>query len=609
MRSVKLAATIGGAAVGLLACNSVVAPFAITMEPMVGEPIGQAHTFRITKVEGAVGKVSFRWNFGDGTPPITTSGIEAAHTYKEVGHYTVIVRATDTATGAAAQSQFVQTAHNPLTPRPPHNSTSIFIDEEHHEVWNVNPDKGSVSVIDANKLRRIREAPVGDEPHSLAPAPDGAIWVTNQMSDEVVVLDRSSGKIERRIGLPYASQPRAIAFGPNGKAYVSLFATGKLVEIDPISPDVRREVALGPTPAGVSVADDGRIFVTRFISPGDPGGKTPGELGHGEVWVVSPETLTLKNTIELPFDPGPDTESAGRGVPNYVSSIAISPDGTRAWASAKKDNVARGPERDGLPADSDNIVRAIVCVIDLKTEKEILAERIDIDNRSMVVAVAFSRVGDYGYLLLEANNWIGIYEVYNGGVAPPQLGGIKDVGSDEGAAHGGDGAPDGLAISRNGRLFVNAFLSRQVIAYDLSASIASVAHAPPPLLAKIRTIDQEPLPERVLRGKKVFFNAMDPRMSNVGYMASRVTSRAWAMGAFGIFRTAAKACATPSRCSEIGGWGKGACTGARTWMKSRISSATSTTASREGASCPRRSTARASIRRVTTIRSASRPRE
>ena len=170
------------------------------------------------------------------------------------------------------------------------------------------------------------------------------------------------------------------------------------------------------------MAADGRIFVTRFISPED----------HGEIWSVSPASFQLVGTIDLPIDPGPDTESSGRGVPNYVASMVISPDGTQAWVSAKKDDVVRGPQRDGQPTTPDNFVRAMVCSIDMKTETEVLALRQDIDNRSMPVDVAFSPTGDYGYILAEANNWLGIMDAYTG----LSLGGIKQIGN----------APDGLVL-------------------------------------------------------------------------------------------------------------------------------------------------------------------
>jgi YVTN family beta-propeller protein len=466
----------------------------IKVESALPTPVGQLQTFRVTDVAGAVGTVTFTWDFGDGTGPTPpSSALTASHTYKEAGHYVVIVQASDTA--AMAGTSFVQTAHNPLTALPPHNSSSILYDAQHQQIWNANPDADSVSVIDANTRARQGEIPVGKEPHTLAQAPDGSIWVANQKSDEVVVLDRSNGWTLARIALPYASQPLGIAFGSNGKAYVSLFATGKIVEIDSDSHKVEREVAVGPTPAGVSVASDGRIFVTRFISP----------IDHGEVWVLSPQSLSVTNTVVLAFDQSRDSAVSGRGVPNFVSSMVISPDGTQAWISSKKDNVARGPQRDGLSMNSDNFVRAIVSVIDMKTEMEIVEKRQDLDNRSMPVSIAFSPLGDYAYLSLLFNNEISTSDAYN----LLNLGAIRDVGS----------GPDGLVFATDGKLFVNAFLSREVIAYDMSASLASIDQNAPAPLAKIRTIDTEPLSPDVLHGKQIFFNAMDPRMSGVGYMS------------------------------------------------------------------------------------------
>jgi cytochrome c peroxidase len=153
----------------------------------------------------------------------------------------------------------------------------------------------------------------------------------------------------------------------------------------------------------------------------------------------------------------------------------------------------------------DNFVRTAICAIDLRSETEMLELRQDIDNRSTPVAVAFSPIGDYAYVLIQPDNWIGITDAYTGS----NLSGIKQVGS----------APDGLVLLPNGKLFVSSYLSREVIAYDLSPSIASIDHSAPAPLATIRTIDSEPLPASVLLGKQVFFNAADTRMGHAGYWA------------------------------------------------------------------------------------------
>ncbi len=243
------------------------------------------------------------------------------------------------------------------------------------------------------------------------------------------------------------------------------------------------------------MAPDGRIFVTRFISPVD----------HGEVWVVSPDAFAVTNTIVLPFDMSQDSAVSGRGVPNFVSSFVISPDGTQGWATAKKDNTARGPQRDGLSMNSDNFVRGIVCVVDLKTNTENVEKRQDLDNRSMPVSLVFSPVGDYAYLSLLMNNEISSTDAYNGA----NVSAIRDVGS----------GPDGLVLAPDGMLYANAYLSREVIAYDMGPSLKSTDQTAPKPLFKVPTIDKETLSAQVLLGKQIFFNAMDTRMSAVGYMS------------------------------------------------------------------------------------------
>src|SRR5216683_1893325 len=187
-------APLGVAFAGLLSARPAAA-LKISMESAAPIPIGQASTFR-GAVSDANGPVTFHWDFGDAASA-DSSIPEVTHRYTDASHYTVIVTATDGDTSTTAA--FVQTVHHPLTSTPPHNSSSILIDAPHHRLWNVNPDSNSVSLIDSATLQLVREVPVGKEPHSLAQAPDGTIWVASQMSDEVVVLEPTMGVIQTRI--------------------------------------------------------------------------------------------------------------------------------------------------------------------------------------------------------------------------------------------------------------------------------------------------------------------------------------------------------------------------------------------------------------------------
>src|SRR5690606_19379317 len=103
---------------------------------------------------------------------------------------------------------------------------------------------------------------------------------------------------------------------------VSLQGIGKLLKIDPSTFEINGETEVGRSPRGIAVSsEEKRVFVTQFISPEN----------EGIVWEVNGETMALEKEIPLAFDQTPDFEDRGRGVPNYLSSITISPDGKSAW--------------------------------------------------------------------------------------------------------------------------------------------------------------------------------------------------------------------------------------------------------------------------------------
>jgi len=76
-------------------------------------------------------------------------------------------------------------------------------------------------------------------------------------------------------------------------------------------------------------------------------------------------------------------------------------------------------------------------------------------------------------------------------------------------------APNGLALSPDDRfLYVDAYLSREVVVYDVS----SFDTAPTPL-ARLPIVSVEPLAPDLLRGKQLFNDALDPRLGSDGYIA------------------------------------------------------------------------------------------
>jgi DNA-binding beta-propeller fold protein YncE len=375
----------------------------------------------------------------------------------------------------------------------------VLIDEDRARVWVVNPDAGTVSVVDMASLETVVETKVGEDPRSLARAPDGSVWVVNRGSSELSVLDADSAGFSLSVPLPYAALPFGIVFSPDGRGFVALAATGQVAVIDPVARTVTSTVDLGPDVSGVvprvrgiALSYDGqRLFVPRFITG----------AAAAEVYEIDAASLALTRTFLLANDPGPDTENSGRGIPNYLSSIALSPDGVRAWLPSKKDNMDRGVSRDGQALNTDNTVRTVVSQLDLEDNSELSSGRIDINDHDMAAAATFSPAGDLVFVASQGTNQIDVFDAYDGSLVAGIATGL---------------APQGLELDSAGRLWVQSFLSRSLAVYDASGVLAGTDGAAAKL-GEVVTVAEEPLAPEVLLGKQIFYNADSRQMSQDGY--------------------------------------------------------------------------------------------
>jgi hypothetical protein len=191
----------------------------------------------------------------------------------------------------------------------------------------------------------------------------------------VAIVDPDLFAIERGFRLPYASQPIGLAMSPTADAaYVTLMALGKLLRLDPTTGEVTGELDVGPSPRGIAVSHDGsEVYVTRFISPDD----------GGEVVKVDAANMTLAARIVLPLDTETvDSDLEARGLPNYLFSVGVTPNGRQAWVPGKKDNIVRGLLRDGQSLTHDTSVRPLTSIIDIASATELYDSRVDLDDRS-----------------------------------------------------------------------------------------------------------------------------------------------------------------------------------------------------------------------------------
>ena len=241
--------------------------------------------------------------------------------------------------------------------------------------------------------------------------------------------------------------------------------------------------------------------------------------------VVGAASLAVNKTIVLSHSAKADFENQGSGVPNYLGAATISPDGTQAWVPSKQDNIRRGVLRNGAQLNFQNTVRAISSRIDLGSQVEDYAARLDHDNSGVASAVAFDPQGVYMFVALETSREVAIVDAH---------------GRWEMFRVPVGRAPQGLALSADGlRLYVNNFMERTVTVLNLSPLLVD-GQSSVPVLATLLPVGSERLSAQVLLGKQLFYDAADTRLARDAYISCAAChndggqdGRVWDLTGFG----------------------------------------------------------------------------
>jgi len=286
-----------------------------------------------------------------------------------------------------------------------------------------------------------------------------------------------------------------VVFSHDGKkAWVAGQALGQIFEVNCQSGKVKEILKTGYSLRGLALDAEGKILLaTRFRS----GNK------YGEVLRMNLNNYKTTQ-IKLAIDTSEDTEDSGRGIPNYISQIAISPDGETAWVPSKKDNIQRGLASDGLLPTFENTVRTIASQIDLHSNKEIITNRQDFNDKDMANAVVFSPKGNLIFVAFQGVNKVDVIDAYTG----EQLTSIIKVGS----------APQGLALNPDGILYVHNFLDRSIASFDVS-DILNNGNGVGKKIKTVTTVRNEKLDKQVLIGKRIFYHAGNTKMSKDSYIS------------------------------------------------------------------------------------------
>lgn len=452
-------------------------------------------SLRLDGAQSTGDDLEYTWSLGDGRSfgPFASPTLDAR--WDAPGRYQVILRVSDGSSRDRVSRSVTVTERPSHRPRQSSTIAAFQVGDQTH-IAALSSDGDSLTVVaGAPPFAELRRLPTCRGPRTLTESRwrgNVALAIACQEQSAVLLLS-PDGALRSELQLPTGSRAYGIVADAE-TLWVTLQGTDQLatVAIEDEGLALRSLMPTVADPRGIAIAPDGRVAISRWRS----------EDSEASVLLVDPASGDSE-VLPLAFDPQSGNDSESGGIPNYLDQVLFSPNGREIAFPSTQANIGEGTFRNGVALTFETSVRAIVSFADLdgSTFTENFAARKLFDNRGLASAGVYSSRGDWLFVAMRGSRAIHRIDAFGRGEA----GTILDTGF----------APDGLALSADDRfLFVNESLSRRVAVYD----VRSFREQPRPL-AHIPTVDAEPLPPEILRGKQLFNDAADPRLTRDSYIA------------------------------------------------------------------------------------------
>lgn len=473
-----------------------------TSDPPVGEDYLEAGAPRyatrgeVFRVEIRAGQAwtRFQWSTGPDGPQVEPTDVPSFEArWETTGRHPLVVTA-ESANGRRRAVQTTVVVTEPAVFAPAASSSVAFLSDgswaltvnEDADLLTAVPfsNEGPGSALHLSVCRGPRQVATHHE----------RVAVSCPASDTVFLLEREGDHdwhTHVPLELPWGSRPHGVVFDEAGALVVTEQGRGRLSAWTTDGAAWHSQWAFDrlPDARGLSRLPEERWLVTAWRGTHD----------GAPFYIVDPAAETVE-THRFPLEEVADTSVSNSGIPTWLESAAISPDGLFGALGGLQANVVRGLHRNGRPLTFETTLRAILIRFDPATGDELPLGRRQFDNRGLTSAVVLTPRGDTLYVAHRGSRAVERMDRFTGAGA----GALLDVGF----------APSGLAISPDGRwLAVESTYSREVRFFDLDVRglpIDRGAHS---------LVREEPLPEAVLRGAQLFNDSFDPRLARDGYVA------------------------------------------------------------------------------------------
>lgn len=220
-------------------------------------------------------------------------------------------------------------ALEPLEPSPPAiippskrldgTSTPVVFEPVHGGVWTANGDVGSISYVDIDTRKVVREIPIGGDVRSVALSPDFK-WVAavDRTNATVTLVDANTGVVAR--ALKVGTHPRAAVWDAANPRwlYVAVEDDDSVTIVDRTKGAIEASIPVGRLPSGVAVSRKRReLYVTHLID--------------GKITIVDLAQRTVSVEVRIADEPENPDPKTPQGRPFAFESLAWAANGDLAW--------------------------------------------------------------------------------------------------------------------------------------------------------------------------------------------------------------------------------------------------------------------------------------
>lgn len=363
------------------------------------------------------------------------------------------------------------------------------------EVAVVNPDHGSVSLLDADTLEQRAVVDVGGEPRALLEIEGGALLVTTYRGGEIVKVDAAARAVVARRRL--CAGPHGMAQGATGDVLVTCEWEGSVQRVsaetlaaEEIARGLARPRAIATVGEAVFVAEHtgGRVLRLHQDRSATAVSLTPAEAPDRPA--LTAMTANLATAMVPAF---------GR---LHVAHLLVNHDGDGSTEKVADDygsvidgNPKINPAVTSLAPGAERSVDA--------ADPPVLYARYDAGTRRFNGPSALAAAGDRSILVAHVSTGDVAVLDAEATSADDRVLGSFEVGA----------GPSGIAVSASGDVaYVDNAFDESVSRIDLRASFDASAPRRPADLTRIRALPAR-YSEAALAGRKLFHDAANPHVT------------------------------------------------------------------------------------------------